>query len=61
MVFIQVVNGEGIDRHFLGLKRLAMENGVDLPKLFMDPVFERSSYWQLSTSQVCVFAYYKFI
>ena len=49
---LQVVNGEGIDRHFLGLKLAAIENGIDLPKLFMDPVYESSCYWKISTSQV---------
>ncbi|KAK2145778.1 hypothetical protein LSH36_658g01036 [Paralvinella palmiformis] len=48
----EVIKGQGIDRHFLGLKLIALENGIDLPKLLTDPVFESSCYWQLSTSQV---------
>ncbi|KAK2146561.1 hypothetical protein LSH36_599g00000, partial [Paralvinella palmiformis] len=48
----EVIKGQGIDRHFLGLKLIALENGIDLSKLLTDPVFESSCYWQLSTSQV---------
>ncbi len=48
----QVLNGQGIDRHFLGLKMTAIENGEDIPPLLMDPVFDLGVYWRLSTSQV---------
>ncbi|KAG5652048.1 hypothetical protein H0H81_006468 [Sphagnurus paluster] len=44
-------NGQGVDRHMFGLKRLLKE-GEDVPALFTDPVFLRSSYWVLSTSAI---------
>jgi len=44
--------GNGIDRHFLGLKLLTLENGEELHPLFKDPVFQRSCSWNLSTSQL---------
>jgi len=45
------VNGQGIDRHFLGL-RLLLQPGEKAPELFQDPVFQMSSHWNLSTSQI---------
>jgi len=44
--------GNGIDRHFLGLMLLTLENGEELHPLFKDPIFLRSCHWNLSTSQV---------
>ncbi|KAF5383778.1 hypothetical protein D9615_003565 [Tricholomella constricta] len=44
-------NGQGVDRHLFGLKKLLKE-GEDVPALFTDPVFLRSSYWVLSTSAI---------
>lgn len=46
------VNGLGVDRHLLGLKLAAIEAGMDVPKLFMDVGYLRSSHMRLSTSQV---------
>ncbi|KAF9461247.1 acyltransferase ChoActase/COT/CPT [Collybia nuda] len=43
--------GQGIDRHMLGLRKLVRE-GEELPSLYSDPVFIRSSYWALSTSAI---------
>lgn len=44
-------NGEGVDRHLLGLKLIAAEQGISpLPKLLEAPVFKQG--WVLSTSQV---------
>ncbi|KAJ7811919.1 carnitine acetyl transferase [Mycena olivaceomarginata] len=37
-------NGEGIDRYLLGLKKL-LQPGEEVPALFTDPLFVRSSYW----------------
>ncbi|ELT93087.1 hypothetical protein CAPTEDRAFT_218819 [Capitella teleta] len=48
----QVVNGQGIDRHLLGLKLIALENGVEVPQLLNHPLYQRSCNWQISTSQV---------
>ncbi len=44
--------GQGIDRHLLGLKLIAIEQGLDVPDFLMDPVVTSTAYWQLSTSQV---------
>ncbi|KAL7008712.1 Carnitine O-acetyltransferase mitochondrial [Cystobasidiomycetes sp. EMM_F5] len=44
-------DGQGIDRHFFGLKKL-IKPGEEVPKIFSDPAFAASSYWTLSTSQL---------
>ncbi|KAI5117139.1 hypothetical protein M0805_008258 [Coniferiporia weirii] len=44
-------NAQGVDRHLLGLKKLIKE-GEEVPALFSDPLFVRSSHWVLSTSAV---------
>lgn len=41
-----------MDRHLLGLKLIAIENGLDVPELYKDPGFVRSAHMRLSTSQV---------
>ncbi|KAJ7735649.1 acyltransferase ChoActase/COT/CPT [Mycena maculata] len=43
--------GQGIDRHLFGLKKLVKE-GEEVPALFTDPLYLRSSNWVLSTSAV---------
>ncbi|KAJ7625541.1 acyltransferase ChoActase/COT/CPT [Roridomyces roridus] len=43
--------GQGVDRHLFGLKRL-IQQGEEIPALFSDPLFLRSSNWVLSTSAV---------
>lgn len=50
----QAVSGLGVDRHLLGLKLAAIEAGMDVPKLFMDVGYLRSSHMRLSTSQVLI-------
>uniref|UniRef100_A0A646QE80 CarnOAT n=1 Tax=Hemiscolopendra marginata TaxID=943146 RepID=A0A646QE80_9MYRI len=49
---VDAVNGHGIDRHLLGLKLIAIENGLDVPRLFLDTGYIRSSHFRISTSQV---------
>lgn len=49
---LQVVNGQGIDCHFLGLQKLAVENELEIPPIFQDTGFSTSSNWRVSTSQV---------
>jgi len=44
-------NAMGIDRHLLGLK-LSLKEGEEVPALFSDPVYVRSSRWTLSTSAI---------
>ena len=42
----------GVDRHLFALKRTAEVDGMELPTLFKDSLFNRSSTWILSTSNV---------
>ena len=43
---------QAIDRHMLGLKLAAVENGIPLPEIFRDKCFGYAMHFQLSTSQV---------
>ncbi|KAI3635423.1 hypothetical protein MIR68_006061 [Amoeboaphelidium protococcarum] len=43
--------GHGIDRHFLGL-RLSLKENEAMPAFFLDPVYNLSCHWTLSTSQI---------
>lgn len=49
---VEAMKGYGIDRHLLGLKIAAKELGVELPPLFNDPSYTRSTHMRISTSQV---------
>lgn len=44
-------DGQGVDRHLFGLKKLLRE-GEELPEIYKDPAFARTSHWELSTSQL---------
>lgn len=44
-------NGEGVDRHFLGLK-FQLKDGEVAHELFSDPLFGYSGTWLISTSQL---------
>lgn len=46
------VQGQAIDRHLLGLKLIAKENGLAVPELYSDEGYVKSSTYRLSTSQV---------
>lgn len=48
----RAVQGYGIDRHLLGLKLIAKENGIAIPELYSDEGYVKSSTYRLSTSQV---------
>lgn len=43
-----------MDRHLLGLRLIAAENGMETPKLFQDAAYTKSGHMRLSTSQVKV-------
>src|SRR3989338_1045120 len=45
-------NGKGWDRHFMGLKLIALENNLPLPAFFAHPIFSRTSDFGLSTSNM---------
>lgn len=44
-------DGQGVDRHMFGLKKLVKE-GEEMPEVFKDPIHSRSAHWELSTSQL---------
>lgn len=46
------MKGEGVDRHLLGLKMIAKENGLPVPDLYADDGFVKSTHYRISTSQV---------
>ncbi|XP_050360681.1 carnitine O-acetyltransferase-like isoform X2 [Nymphalis io] len=49
---VQALQGFGVDRHLLGLKLTAIENGIELPKIYSDQGYMRSAHMRISTSQV---------
>ncbi|KIJ62738.1 hypothetical protein HYDPIDRAFT_114433 [Hydnomerulius pinastri MD-312] len=44
-------DGQGVDRHFFGLKRMLRE-GETTPAIYTDPAFSKTNHWELSTSQL---------
>lgn len=48
----QAVTGLGVDRHLLGLKLIAQQNGIPIPELYSDAGYVKSTHFRLSTSQV---------
>ncbi|KAF9479937.1 acyltransferase ChoActase/COT/CPT [Pholiota conissans] len=44
-------DGQGVDRHLFGLKKLLKE-GEELPEIYKDEAYAKSSHWELSTSQL---------
>ncbi|RVE67114.1 hypothetical protein OJAV_G00114790 [Oryzias javanicus] len=48
----QALNGHGIDNHLLGLKLQAIEEGLSIPKVFMDTAYGLATHWRLRTGQV---------
>ncbi|KAG5653662.1 hypothetical protein H0H81_011622 [Sphagnurus paluster] len=44
-------DAQGVDRHLFGLKKLVKE-GEELPAIYKDEAFAKSSHWELSTSQL---------
>lgn len=47
-----VLKGHGIDRHLLGLKLQAINEGLSIPKLFMDTAYGLATHWKLRTGQM---------
>jgi carnitine O-acetyltransferase len=47
-----VVDGRGFDRHLMGLRLIAAEQGLDTPAVFNDPLYKRATTFKLSTSNV---------
>lgn len=48
----KVMNCESFDRHLLGLKLIALEKGLELPRLYNDVSFQRLCHYLISSSQV---------
>ncbi|KAF4109723.1 carnitine O-acetyltransferase-like [Onychostoma macrolepis] len=46
------IHGQGVERHMLGLKMVAIEDLTSLPEIFMDTSFAVASHFNLCTSQV---------
>ncbi|KAJ6525268.1 acyltransferase ChoActase/COT/CPT [Mycena vulgaris] len=44
-------DGQGVDRHLFGLRKMLKE-GEEVPALYLDRAFARTSHWELSTSQL---------
>ena len=44
----RAIRGQGCDRHLMGLKLLA--DPKDMPAIFADPIYAKSTSWTLSTS-----------
>ncbi|CAL8373810.1 unnamed protein product [Boreogadus saida] len=48
----RALRGQGLDRHLLGLKLQAIEEGLSIPKVFMDTAYGLATHWRLRTGQV---------
>lgn len=48
----RVLNGLGIDRHLLALKLQAINEGMSIPKIFMDTAYGLATHWKLRTGQI---------
>lgn len=44
-------NGQGIDRHLFGLKK-SLKSDEEVPGLYKDEAYAKSSHWEMSTSQL---------
>lgn len=44
-------DGQGVDRHLFGLKKMLRE-GEPVPEIYTDEAFTKSNHWELSTSQL---------
>lgn len=49
---VEAMQGLGVDRHLLGLKMAAKELGIEVPELFLDKGYIRTSHMRISSSQV---------
>uniref|UniRef100_A0AC35TXD6 Carn_acyltransf domain-containing protein n=1 Tax=Rhabditophanes sp. KR3021 TaxID=114890 RepID=A0AC35TXD6_9BILA len=48
----ECINGYGMDRHLLGLRLAARDLKINLPKIFLSPIYQKMIHFQLITSQV---------
>jgi hypothetical protein len=52
MCLLEAALGRGVDRHLLGLKLAAVENGMQVHPLYKDPSYVRSTHFKITSSQV---------
>ena len=48
----QVITGQGIDNHLMGIRRIALDTGLPVPDFLKDSNFESFNHFELSTSQI---------
>jgi carnitine O-acetyltransferase len=48
---VWAADAQGVDRHMFGLKKL-VKKGEEVPGVFTDPAYAKSSHWEMSTSQL---------
>ena len=48
---VWAADGQGVDRHLFGLKK-SLQEGEEVPGIFKDEAYGKSSHWELSTSQL---------
>lgn len=49
---VMASSGEGVDRHLLGLKLIALEKNFPIPEFYSDEAYVKSTSFRISTSQV---------
>lgn len=49
---VMAMRGDGVDRLLMGLRLVARENQREVPALYADDAFVRSTHYRISTSQV---------
>lgn len=50
--FNKALMGQAVDRHLLALKLQAIEEGLSVPRVFMDTAYGLATHWKLRTGQV---------
>ncbi|KAI7799102.1 carnitine O-acetyltransferase b [Triplophysa rosa] len=48
----QALMGQAVDRHLLALKLQAIQEGLSVPRIFMDTAYGLATHWKLRTGQV---------
>lgn len=51
---LQAAAGEGVDRHFFGMKMIAIDEKREIPAIYKDAGFTRSTGFTLTSSQVSI-------
>ncbi|XP_036141137.1 carnitine O-acetyltransferase isoform X3 [Monomorium pharaonis] len=48
----QAITGQGVDRHLFGLRMIAKSEGMELPELYKDVGYTRSTHFNVTSSQL---------